>query len=291
MSLRGRLGAQVYGLAMSLERRASRLRVRIEEADGLPMTFDVGGPADAPAVVLLHGYSADRNIWHRFAGHLVRDHHVIVPDLAGHGDTPFVSGAGYSAPDQARRVLALLDTLGIQRAHVLGNSMGGMIAATLALHHPDRVHSIGLSDAAGVTPPEPALLDERLAAGDNPFLLADVSEFDAFYALTMARPPYVPGIVRAALAQDYVDRREGLEEIWADFYRRFLLDDDLGRIATPAWVMWGSEDQLVHPSAAQVYADGLPNATLTTYDGIGHMPMLEIPKQTAADYRAFLDAL
>ncbi len=101
----------------------------------------------------------------------------------------------------------------------------------------------------------------------------------------------MPGFVRAAMAHDYVARREQLAEILVGFRLGFLLDDHLAEITAPAYVMWGAEDRLVDPSAAAVWADGLPDATLVTYDGIGHMPMVEIPARSAADYRTFLAGL
>lgn len=101
----------------------------------------------------------------------------------------------------------------------------------------------------------------------------------------------VPGFVKAAMAQDYVDRRDELAEIWTDFHGNDLLDARLGEIASPTWVLWGSEDKLVDPSAAPVWAEGIPQARLTVYEGIGHMPMIETPGRSASDYRAFLDAV
>lgn len=286
---RVRVGAATYRLAMAAEARRARLRRRVVDVDGLDLAVLEGGPRDRPTVVLLHGYSADKGVWARFARHLTRDHHVVVPDLAGHGDTPFVPGAGYSAPAQADRVAGLLDALGVRRAHVLGNSMGGFVAAWTALRHPDRVLSAGLCDAAGVTAPHVVEGDRRREETGRPvFLLEDVAEFPAFYALTMARPPYVPGFVRAAMAQEYVDRRDQLSEIWDDFAGRDLLDERLGEITQPSLVLWGSQDQLVDPTAADVWADGLPDARLVTYPGVGHMPMVESPKQCATDYRVFV---
>ena len=150
-----------------------------------------------------------------------------------------------------------MDRLGIDRAHVAGNSMGGFVAATLALAHPERVRSLLLSDAVGVASPEPSEAEMQIRAGRNPFLLDDVADFPAFYAMTMARPPYVPGFVRAAIAADYVARRADYEEIFTDFFGVATLDDRLGEITAPTLVMWGEQDRLVHPSTARVWADGI----------------------------------
>lgn len=276
---------------MALESRLAHLRTRVVDVDGLAMSCYVGGRADGPVVVLLHGYSADRSVWVRFARHLAADYRVVIPDLAGHGATPHEPGADYSPPAQAARVAGLLDVLGVGSAHVMGNSMGGFVAAWFARAYPDRTLSVGLSDAAGLTSPTPSELDGMLDRGENPFELTHVRDFPAFYAMTMARPPVVPGFVRDAMAHDYVARREQLAEILVGFQHGFLLDDHLAEITPPAYVMWGSEDRLVDPSAAAVWVDGLPDATLVTYDGIGHMPMVEIPARSAADYRAFLAGL
>ena len=288
-SRRSALGARVLAGATRAEAKAYGLRERRVDVGDTTLAVLEGGPADAPAVVLLHGYTADRVVWMRFAKHLVRDHRVVVPELAGHGASGFISGTGFSAPAQATRVATVLDRLGIDRAHVAGNSMGGFVAATLALAHPDRVTSLLLSDAVGVASPEPSEVEERLREGRNPFLLDDVADFPAFYAMTMARPPFVPGFVRAALAEDYVSRRDQLEEIFTDFFGVATLDDRLGEITAPTLVMWGEKDRLVHPSTAQVWADGIPGARTVRYPDAGHMPMLEMPRRAATDYRAFLE--
>jgi abhydrolase domain-containing protein 6 len=285
------LGARVLAAATAAEVRAYGLSERRVDVGDTTLAVLQGGPADAPPVVLLHGYTADRVVWIRFAKHLVRDHRVVVPELAGHGASGFTSGTGFSAPAQAARVATLMDRLGIDRAHVAGNSMGGFVAATLALAHPDRVTSLLLSDAVGVASPEPSDAELQIRAGRNPFLLDDVAGFPEFYAMTMARPPFVPGFVQAAIAEDYVSRRAHFEEIFTDFFGVETLDDRLGEITAPTLVMWGEQDRLVHPSTAQVWADGIPGARTVRYPDAGHMPMLELPRRTAEDYRAFLARL
>jgi len=287
-SRRTTLAGRAYAAATAAEARAYGLRERRVDVGDCSLALLEGGPADAPPVVLVHGYSADRVVWVRFARRLLREHRVIVPDLAGHGATGFTSGTGHSAPAQAARVATLLDRLGIDTAHVAGNSMGGFVAATLAVEHPERVASLLLSDAVGVTSPEPSEADLLIRRGRNPFLLDSVADFPDFYAMTMARPPFLPGVLRAAVAADYVARREQLAEIFADFHGVATLDDRLGEITAPTLVMWGEEDRLVHPSTARTWAEGIPGARTVHYAGIGHMPMLEAPRRSAADYRAFL---
>ena len=288
MNRRTSLGARVLAGATRAEARAYGLRESRVDAGDTTLAVLEGGPADAPPVVLLHGFTADRVVWMRFAKHLVRDHRVVVPELAGHGASGFTTGTGFSAPAQAARVAAVMDRLGIDRAHVAGNSMGGFVAATLALAHPERVRSLLLSDAIGVASPEPSDAEVQIRSGRNPFFLDDVADFPAFYAMTMAKPPFAPRFVRDAIAADYVARRRDYEEIFTDVFDVATLDDRLGEIDVPTLVMWGEQDRLVHPSTARTWADGIAGARTVTYPEAGHMPMLELPGRTAADYRAFL---
>ena len=178
------------------EARAYGLRERrVDIGDG-SLTVLEGGPADAPVVVLLHGYTADRVVWVRFARHLLRDHRVVIPksrrprrDRLHVRHRLLGAGAG-------RRVATLLDRLGVERADVAGNSMGGFVAATLAIARPDLVRSLILSDAVGVHSPEPSDAEHAFREGRNPFLLDDVALFPEFYAMTMAKAPFVPAFVR-----------------------------------------------------------------------------------------------
>ena len=249
--------------------------------------------AQAPreAVVLIHGYSADRQVWPRFAKHLVDRYEVIIPDLAGHGDTGFVPGLDYSGPAQARRVIAMLDSLGIQKAHFMGNSMGGFISGHLALAYPERTLSITVMDPAGVTSPEPSDMGKMLAQGKNPFETRSAEDFKVFYAMTMAKPPFLPPSVLAAVAEDYQRRRPELAEIFTWINNRDALDAELGRIQTPTLVLWGDQDRLIHVSAAPVWTKGIAGAQMHIFKDIGHMPMVEVPEQTAEVVNAFLAGL
>jgi abhydrolase domain-containing protein 6 len=259
------------------------------EIDGLRLVFDQRLSGGGEPVVMLHGFSSEGEVWSRFAGGL-GGHDLVIPDLPGHGRSEFVSGAGYGAPAQANRVLALLDRLEIQSAHLIGNSMGGFIAATVALIAPRRVSSLGLVCTEGIATPRPSPAALALEGGKNPFLLDDPAEFEAFFALTMARPPFIPAFVRRSIAREYVSRRDRLAEIFSDFHRRNYLDGRLSEIVAPTWVAWGCRDRIIDSSGAAVWSTKLPHASLALYWDLGHMPMLEAPRRTSGDYRSFLAA-
>lgn len=285
-----RIGALTYAANVAAEARLTGLRTRTLDVDGLAMSYYEGGRADAPMVVLVHGFSADRGVWIRFAKHLVRHFHVVIPDLAAHGTTPYVAGSGFSGRAQSDRLAGLIRHLGGAPVHVVGNSMGGFVSATLAANHPHLVRSLALLDAIGVASPVPSEAQIMINRGDNPFLMDDPADFPAFYAMTMAKPPFVPWFVRDAMAADYVSRRDRLREIFVDFFEVEYLDDRLADISAPTLVMWGREDRLVHVSVADVWGS-IAGAQAQVYDGVGHMPMVEIPRRSATDYRAFVEGV
>lgn len=246
---------------------------------------------DRPVIVMLHGYSADKDVWPRFARHLSDDYHIIIPDMAGHGDSPFDPGWDYSMPAQAKRLALLLDRLGIRQVHIIGNSMGGFLSATFAIHYPQRVLSATMIDPAGVVAPELSDMARMLARGDNPFLIHNRTEFDDFYAMTMEQPPFLPDIVLEAVGQSYIERRDQLEKIFADFHASDYLDQQLHRLTAPALLWWGDKDRLLHVSSVPVWQQGVNNLQVEIWPGIGHMPMVEQPAEAADKYRHFLTTL
>ncbi len=286
------IGRIVYEDGGRLEARLYGLHLEQADVDGIRMVYYIGGPANAKqTVVLLHGYSADKQVWPRFARHLLDTYRVVIPDLAGHGDSAFVPEQSYSAPAQAKRVATLLDQLHIDQVHIAGNSMGGFIAAQFALAYPQRTLSLCLIDAAGVKPPKPSELEQMVAAGRNPFIVHSRAEFDSFYAMTMSKPPLLPGFVLAAIAQQYESSQARLQKIFDDFHEHDMLDDKLAGITAPTLVLWGNDDRLIDVSAVGVWSAGLPHSQHAIENGVGHMPMLEEPATSARIYRDFLSGL
>lgn len=285
------LGGIAYHLTMDTESALYGLHRAEVDAGDIRLVTLQGGPQDAPAVVMIHGYSADKNVWLRFARHFTDHYRVVIVDLAGHGETAYDPTLQYDAASQATRIIKAMDSLGIARTHVIGNSMGGFIAARLSHDHPERIRSATLIDAAGVTAPEPSVMGRLLEKGDNPFLFSDRAGFRRFYPMTMAKAPWVPGMTLDWIADQYIARRAELARIFADFHATGLLDGQLGDITVPTLVMWGAKDQLVSPSAAGVWCPGIPDCQSVIYDDLGHMPMLEDPARSAQDVLSFLESV
>lgn len=285
-------GQWVYDNSLALEARVYGFSEQLIPIEGMTLSVYRNNQhlgADKPSVLMLHGYSADKSVWLRFARHLSSDFNIIIPDMAGHGDTGFDQSWSFSGPAQAARLVSLLDRLQIQRVHVIGNSMGGFIAAHFAQAYPDRALTMTLVDPAGVTSPEKSMMENMLAEGKNPFQVDSLQDFRSFYAMTMAKPPFVPDFVIQGVAERYIQRKKQLGAIFDDFHGMDPLDGLLSTINTPALIMWGQQDQLIHVSSVDVWHKGLPVSEVKVWSDIGHMPMVEIPEESAAVYREFLE--
>ena len=284
------IGQLTYNLASAAESRLYGLHKERVTVDGVPMVlYRSQGRNTGEAILMLHGFSADKDVWARFARHFTDGHQVIVPDLAGHGETGYQPEWPYTIPAQSERLVKLLDQLGVQRVHVIGNSMGGHLAAYFALHHPDRTLSAAMVDPAGLPQPHPSEMERMRAEGHNPFLFDTRSGFYRFYPMTMAQPPFMPGYVLDAIADQYIARKAALGKIFQDLQQPTDLPTRLSQLRAPALIVWGKQDRLIDVSAAAMWQAALPKAQVVLLDGIGHMPMVEAPADTAKLYAAFID--
>ena len=287
-SRQAQFGLWLYQQSMAAEAYCYGLRRRQADIGELTIDYYWYANPGKPTLVLLHGFSADKSIWLRFARQLRRHYQLLIPDLPGHGETPFAADADHSMPRQAERLALLLATLHLSQVHLIGNSMGGFLATVFASRYPEQVLSLALQDPAGLSSATPSQLEQQVRQGLNPFLQLDFADFTRFYALSMARPPYIPQLMLKGIACRYQRQRALLAAIFADFFDARLTAAELAQIKVPVLLCWGEEDQLIDISAAALWQQQLPQLQLQVFAGIGHLPMLEIPKQSAAIYREFL---
>jgi pimeloyl-ACP methyl ester carboxylesterase len=282
------VGAWIQEKALGLEQSLANLERRdIQIDDHLIPTFVRHLDSNEPCAVLVHGFTARAAHWFRLARHLPKDKCVVAMDLAGFGEATFHANGAYDATSQAHRIAKLIQALELkQPADVMGNSMGGYIVAKLAVTHPELVNSLTLLNASGVSSPEPSTLTKQIAAGQNGFFATDLAGFESFYSMTMSEPPFVPSIVREAVGRLAISRISRHQYIFEQI-RTNIMDDELTQIKAPTLIVWGDEDHLLHVSMTQVWRT-IPRSRVFIYRGIGHMPHLERPKQTATLFHRFV---
>lgn len=278
--------------ALRLEQRLSGLERKSIQIGDHQVTYLEGG--QGPAMVMLHGITADSGNWTRFARHFTGNYRVIIPDLPGFGDSSRIQTASYSIPAQSARVHALVQALGVQQFHLVGNSMGGYIGAYYAAQNPQVVLSLGLFDAAGVDAPTQSQFIKDLYAGkENQMLPQDRDDYKRVLALVMQDPPYIPGFILNGLADKALEHREFNRKVFAELQQQNLdLAPYLPKITAPTLLLWGEHDRVLDISAIAVFQKHLTasKTSVSIVPDVGHLPMLEQPAETAKRYAAFLDS-
>ncbi len=245
------------------------------------VSYTVSGDEDAPVVVLSHSLGADRGMWDPQVPALAERYRVVTYDTRGHGSSPAPAGP-YTLDDLVDDVVALLDEVGVERAHVSGLSLGGMTAMRLAAREPGRVHRLALLCTSAKADPQ-AFLDRAAAvrAGGT-----------APLAPTVASRWLTPAF--AAEHHELVDRLEGMiagadDEGYAaccEVIARLDLRVDLGRITAPTLVVAAAEDPALPPEHQRLIAEGIDGARLRTLSPAAHLANLE---RTAEVIGALLD--
>ncbi len=246
------------------------------------------GPRGAEPVLLVHGLSLDHRMWRPQVEPLVGSgRRVIRYDVRGFGRSPAVTAQHrFDADDMPR----LLDRLGVDRAHVVGLSLGGAITADIGIHHGDRVRSLVFADAAV------GGLDFDGAYGDINSRIVNVARADGVAA---AKREWLACDLFAAARRNVAVAR-ALAEMVEDYAGKHWLRDDryihgdswdrLDAITAPSLVLVGALDLDDFQRAAGGLASRIPGATQVVLEDAGHMSNMEQPEAFNAALLAFLDA-
>lgn len=259
--------------------------------DGVRLRLRDTGPRDAPAVIALHGFGASLDTWEPWARALSLHYRVIRFDLPGFGLTGPDPSGDYSDARAVRLIADLMDQLGVRRASLIGNSLGGRIAWTFAALHPERVSRLVLVSPDGFASP-------GFAYGKAPEV-----------PLIMKALPYIAprGMLRDTMAVAYA-RPEALSEATVTRYRDLMLAPGtraaivarmgqtvlrdpaplLRRVTAPTLLLWGEQDGMIPISNAAEYVRDLPNARLVRLPRLGHVPFEEDPDRSLAPVERFL---
>jgi pimeloyl-ACP methyl ester carboxylesterase len=274
-----------------------RLRVRqVETGAARISTIEAG--AGEP-VVAIHGLGATKASFLPTVASLAPSHHVFAIDLPGFGDSDKPIAGSYDPAFFARAIRDLLDTLDLERAHLIGNSMGGRVSVEVGLRYPERVASMTLLAPSlawlrarpwakalrlvptqlGLIQPTPrpvveAILKRLLPGAENQWTAAGVDEFLRSYLTPSGRAAFY-----AAARSIYLEEPWGPNGFWTR----------LPSLRPPALFVWGKRDALVPIAFQRHVRQALPSAEHLELE-CGHVPQLERPRETHDAIRRFLSA-
>lgn len=241
-----------------------------------------------PVVILLHGLGGDMSNWAMTVGPLSQKYRVIVPDQIGFGrsDKPMLN---YRVGTLVDFLDGFYKELKIERATLVGNSLGGWISAAFALAHPQKVDRIVLVDSAGFSVPKE--MDARVLNGLNPATREAVRQMmplviynKQMYASDAAIDMM---FTRRVTAGDGFTIQRIIESIMRG---EDVLDDRLAGIKHPTLIVWGREDLLTPLAMGERFKKGIAHSELVVFDKCGHVPQLEQPAQFNAALLKFLSA-
>lgn len=234
--------------------------------NGLPTRVLAAG--EGPAILFIHGTGGSGKVWFNQMRRFESAFRVIAPDLPGYGQTPLPEFIR-SIDDYPAFVLALMDAMGLEKAVLVGNSMGGRVSLQLALDHPERVSGLVLLNSSGLKLPGIPTVNVREMAPEE------------FASRLFFRSPEQPSS-RAALAERFVDSpeqkqaRQTMLRLTAGPLRQDM-QARLSEVTAPTLVIWGEGDRIIPPVYGETLASAIPNARLAVLPRAGHVPMLERP--------------
>ncbi|TDH65398.1 hypothetical protein CCR75_001362 [Bremia lactucae] len=212
---------------------------------------------DADVVVFLHGFSSTKEAWVRVARGIDKRYKIIIPDLPGQGrTTPVDTLTDYSMPNQAKRLHDFLEqeVPADKNIHLVGCSMGGMLAGVYTGLYPERVKSLTMVCPAGISMPSKSTLLKMLEETGRNLLLAhtveDLGEMNSYLSYEPLKVPYV---ILKILALERTKQLPVLQKIIHDSLQNpTVLEDLLPQIRQKMLVMWGKSDQILDVSSVDV---------------------------------------
>ncbi|QFS90475.1 3-oxoadipate enol-lactonase 2 [Mycobacterium sp. THAF192] len=230
----------------------------------------VSGRTVGPVVVLSNSLGSTHRMWDAQLAALNERFTVVRYDTRGHGASPVPAGA-YSIDDLTDDLVALLDRLGVQRAHVVGLSLGGMTAMRLAARNPERVHRLALLCTGAQLPPAQAWTDRAatVRAGGSVAVADAVVErwFSPGYAGDRAG---WRAMVAATPTEGYAGCCEAIAKL--------DLREQLSSITAPTLVIAGADDPATPPAKLAEIADAIKDSRLLVVDDAAHLANVEQPQ-------------
>lgn len=251
---------------------------------------DEAAPEDAPWLVLVHGLGYGRRGWGPIIDRLAERFRLVLIDNRGIGGSDVPEGP-YNAVEMASDVVAVLDEAGIDRAHVLATSLGGMIAQELASRHPERVWRLVLvastpgGEAAYPMPEPTQQLIAEMAELEPQELLRRAVENACHEDTVKHRPQLIERII-ARRAEQLQDPDGWRAQAIAG--AAYAAGDRLRHVAAPTLVIHGEGDNVVDPRNADLLVQQIPHARQVRLPGTGHLSFWEAPERFLREATDFL---
>lgn len=257
-------------------------------AGGTPVRYADAGKG-IQAVVLLHGYLESIEVWDDFAGELGKEYRVLRVDLPGHGFSDWGGREVIGIDYMADTVAAVLETAGIDKCTVVGHSMGGYVALSLAANHPEKVEGLVLFHSSpNADTPEKAENRQReieLIEAGKKEMLSRVNPGKGFAEINLRR---CAEAIADLSEQVMLTEDEAIVAVLKGMSQRKDRNEDMRKLAVPELMIFGLGDNYIPVAAAESMALAQPQAKVAWLEKSGHMGFVEQPAESLAILKDFL---
>jgi pimeloyl-ACP methyl ester carboxylesterase len=268
----------------------------VEDGAGGQIHYRDEGNKEGPAILLIHGSNSLLQTWEPVVALLGDKYRLISLDLYGHGLTGPQANGNYSADTNIAAATKVLDTVGVEKAYWVGNSMGGWLSWRAGLAVPERISGLVLIDASG------AQTDEKV----KPYLAARLARSSIGQLLLPEITPKF--LVRSSLEENFAQPERLTDELVTRYWELLRFPGnrqasvargktarepekwaEVGNLKMPVLLLWGEQDKVIPVSHAKAFEEAIPGSKLIIYKDAGHLPMEETPDQVARDIGTWIE--
>ncbi|KAJ7317106.1 hypothetical protein JRQ81_003268 [Phrynocephalus forsythii] len=271
------------------KRQLRCVKVKYIEKDGYRFCyFSRGKPGRQPSMLMLHGFSFNKDMWLNAVKHFPTNIHIVCLDMPGHGETTRLLAENYTAIDQAKKIHQFVEWIGLNKKpfHLVGMSMGGMVAGLYAAQYPSEICALSLICPPGLQYATENEFIRRLKelrqsanAHENPLVLLTVQQGEDLLRLGLYHPNKINmqvGFVSASLLlyrEDFLDISSPKS--------KYSLHDNMDKIKAPTQIIWGKNDQVIDPSGAEILTNAVADSQVHMVEKCGHFIVLDRPRRSA----------
>ena len=271
-----------FGLLMKLAGRIRGLQWKTYK--GWPI-IEGGSPSvpGEPVIILVHGFGVDKQTMFGLARELTSQHRIHAIDLPGFGDHHIDDPTVMNIDAFTEAVHSYLDLRKLDNVVLVGSSMGGAVSAACAIRYPQRIAGLCLIGPAGLQPPVETELFKMGLREENGLRVDSVESFDRIFNMNFSHPPPMPEGLKLALVEDAAKRADHHEEILRAMGETLMdgLRENIKDIVCPVCVVWGDEDEIIHPSVAPHWEERLSDVEMNIMPNAGHSTQMEFPREVA----------
>jgi 3-oxoadipate enol-lactonase len=242
--------------------------------------FESGGRAAVP-IIFLHGVGSDKSVWAPQLAHFGNGRRAVAFDYPGYGESEFAEEA--TRDDFAAAIIASMDSLGIERAHICGLSLGGVVAIAMHAAAPERCASLIIADSFAAHPDGQGIHDRSVAASQS-MTMRELAEARSGVLLgSTATTELRAEVVETMAAIDPAAYRVGAAAVWLADQR-----DRAREIDVPTLILVGDEDGITPPALSEELANLIPGSRLERIARAGHLANAEQPEAFNRAVESFL---